>query len=52
MENKPMLLEIWEFLKIRKSWWLIPIIITLIFVGLLIIVTQNTVVSPFIYSLF
>ncbi len=52
MENKSLLFEVWDFLKIRKAWWLIPIVMTLILVSLLIVVTQNTIISPFIYSLF
>ncbi len=47
-----LILEIWEFLKVRKAWWLLPIAITLLLVGLLVIITQNTAVSPFIYALF
>tara|TARA_Y100000310_G_scaffold341724_1_gene441788 strand:+ start:2709 stop:2870 length:162 start_codon:yes stop_codon:yes gene_type:complete len=50
--NKPLLLEIWEFLKVRKAWWLAPIIIMLILVGALIIFGQSSALSPFIYALF
>ena len=44
--------DIWDFLKFRKKYWLAPLIITLLFIGTLIVVTQGTVVSTFIYSIF
>ena len=37
MKNKPLLIEIWNFLKVRKAWWLTPIIIMLFLVGVLIV---------------
>lgn len=51
-KNKSLLGETWNFLKIRKAWWLTPIIVMLIFVGLLIVFGQSSAVSPFIYALF
>ena len=50
--NKPLLIEIWEFLKVRKAWWLVPIIIMLVLVGILIIFAQSSALSPFVYALF
>ena len=50
--NKPILKEIWDFLKVRKAWWLAPIIILLVLVGVLIIFGQSSALSPFIYALF
>tara|TARA_Y100001958_G_C21189253_1_gene517741 strand:- start:386 stop:535 length:150 start_codon:yes stop_codon:yes gene_type:complete len=44
--------EFWEFLKIRKKFWLLPIILVLILFGGLIIFTQGSVVAPFIYTIF
>ena len=44
--------DIWDFLKIRKKYWLAPLIITILFMGSLIIFTQGSVVAPFIYSIF
>ncbi|MBO8207232.1 hypothetical protein HA149_09205 [Prochlorococcus marinus XMU1406] len=44
--------DIWDFLKVRKKYWLAPLIITLILMGALIIFTQGSVVAPFIYSIF
>ena len=44
--------EFWAFLRVRKKYWLAPIIIALLLLGLLIIVgTQASVVSPFVYML-
>ena len=44
--------DVWEFLKIRKKYWLAPLIITIILSGAIIIYTQGTVVAPFIYTIF
>lgn len=49
--NKSMVGEVWDFLKIRKKWWLLPIIVLLAIVGLLVILGQSSVLSPFIYAL-
>ncbi len=50
--NKSFLGEFLDFLKVRKAWWLLPIIIMLLFVAVLIIFGQSSAVSPFIYALF
>ena len=42
--------DIWDFLKVRKKYWLAPLIITILLMGSLIIFTQGSVVAPFIYS--
>ena len=44
--------EFFEFLKERKKYWLLPIIIILGFFGILIVLSQGTVVAPFIYTIF
>lgn len=44
--------EFWQFLRVRKKWWLTPIVLMLIVLGGLIIFTQSSVVAPFIYTLF
>jgi len=44
--------EFWEFLKVRKKYWLLPIIIVLVLFGGLIILSQGSVVAPFIYTIF
>jgi len=44
--------EFWNFLKVRKKWWLAPIIIFLILLGALIVLTEGSAIAPFIYTLF
>ncbi len=44
--------EFWLFLKVRKKWWLAPILIVLGLMGMLIVATQGSVLAPFIYTLF
>ena len=44
--------EFWKFLKIRKKYWLFPILLVLILFGALIILSQGTAVAPFIYTIF
>jgi hypothetical protein len=44
--------EFWEFLKVRKKYWLLPIIIVLVLFGGLIVLTQGSAVAPFIYTIF
>ena len=50
--NKSLFREFWDFLRMRRAWWLAPIIIMLLFVGVLIVFGQSSAVSPFIYALF
>lgn len=51
-KNNSLLGEVWAFLKVRKAWWLTPIIVMLILVGSLIIFGQSSALSPFIYAMF
>ena len=44
--------EFWEFLKVRKKYWLVPIIIVLLMFGGIIVLTQGSAVAPFIYTIF
>ena len=44
--------EFWEFLKVRKKYWLLPIIIVLVLFGGLIILSQGSAIAPFIYTIF
>lgn len=44
--------DIYDFLKIRKKYWLAPLIITIVLMGALLLFTQGSVVAPFIYSIF
>tara|TARA_B100000780_G_scaffold28297_1_gene17945 strand:- start:224 stop:373 length:150 start_codon:yes stop_codon:yes gene_type:complete len=44
--------EFWEFLKVRKKYWLIPILLVLVLFGGLIILSQGSAIAPFIYTIF
>ena len=44
--------ELWEFLRERKKFWLLPIILILLLMGGLIVFTQGSAVAPFVYTLF
>lgn len=52
MSKISILSELWEFLKVRKKWWLLPIIVFLVLLGALIIITQGSALAPFIYAIF
>ena len=45
-------IELWLFMKERKKFWLLPIVIMLVVLGGLVVLTQGTAVAPFIYTLF
>ncbi len=51
-KNRSLLVEIWDFVKVKKAWWLLPIILMLILAGTLIIFGSSSILSPFIYALF
>lgn len=44
--------ELWTFLRVRKKWWLAPIVLLLVALGGLLAVAQGSALAPFIYSLF
>mgnify|MGYP004005462897 CR=1 FL=1 len=44
--------EFWSFMKVRKKFWVLPIIIILVLLGALIVFTESSAVAPFIYALF
>lgn len=47
-----MLKEVWGFVRVRKKFWLLPVIIFLILLGTLIVFTESSALAPFIYALF
>jgi Family of unknown function (DUF5989) len=47
-----LLRDLWEFLKVRKKFWMAPIILVLLLLGALIVLSQGSAVAPFIYTLF
>jgi hypothetical protein len=44
--------EFWQFLRLEKKYWLVPIVVIFILFGLLIVFSQSSAVAPFIYTLF
>jgi hypothetical protein len=44
--------EFWDFIRVRKKWWLAPIILILVLLGALIVLTEGSALAPFIYTLF
>lgn len=44
--------ELWAFMRVRKKWWLGPILVTMMLLSALIVLTQGSAVAPFIYALF
>ncbi len=44
--------EFWSFLRVRKKWWLAPIVIMLLFLGIVLVLSEGSAVAPFIYTLF
>lgn len=52
MSKLSILGEFWAFLKVRKKWWLTPIVIVLVLLGFLIVASQGSALAPFIYTLF
>lgn len=52
MSKVSILGELWQFLKVRKKWWLGPIIVILVLFSLLIVLAEGSALAPFIYALF
>lgn len=44
--------EVWDFLKVRKKWWLAPILVLSALLGMLIVLSHGSALAPFIYTLF
>jgi hypothetical protein len=44
--------EFWYFMRIQKKWWLAPLIVILVLMGVLIILTEGSALAPFIYAIF
>ena len=52
MSRLSILAELWRFLKVRKKWWLGPIILFLLLLAFLIVLTEGSALAPFIYAIF
>ncbi len=44
--------ELWAFLRVRKKWWLMPVLLVLLLVGTLLVFAQGSALAPFIYTIF
>ena len=52
MRHLSLLGEFWQFLRMRKKYWLLPIVVLLVLLGMLLVLTANSAIAPFIYTLF
>ena len=52
MSNASLPRELWAFLRVRKKWWLLPILIVMFLVGTLLVFAQGSALAPFIYTIF
>jgi len=44
--------ELWAFMRVRKKWWLGPIVLVLVLFGALVVLSQGSALAPFVYTLF
>lgn len=44
--------ELWAFLRVRKKWWLLPILLLIVLLGLILVFAQGSALAPFIYTVF
>ncbi len=52
MSRASLVYEFWSFMRIRKKWWLLPIVVILVAVGALLVFAHGSVLAPFIYTIF
>jgi hypothetical protein len=52
MARKSLVSELWDFMRVRKKWWLAPMILVLVLVGALLVFAQTSALAPFIYTIF
>jgi hypothetical protein len=52
MSKLSIISEFWSFMRVRKKWWLAPIVFVMLLLSLLIVLTQGSALAPFIYTLF
>ena len=50
--NSSLMRELWFFMRVRKKWWLLPIILVMVLVGTLLVLAQGSALAPFIYTIF
>ena len=51
-KRRGLLAEFWDFMRVRKKWWLAPIIVVMMLVGALLVFAQGSALAPFIYTIF
>lgn len=52
MSSPSLMRELWEFMRVRKKWWLLPLILVMLAVGTLLVFAKSSVLAPFIYTIF
>lgn len=51
-QSRGIVRELWEFMRVRKKFWMLPILVILLLVGALLVFAQGSVLAPFIYTIF
>lgn len=52
MSKLSILIELWRFMHMRKKWWLLPIVMIIVLLGLILVFAQTSPLAPFIYTVF
>lgn len=52
MAHRSIVRELWDYVRIRKKWWLTPLLLVLLLVGALLVFAQTSTLAPFIYTIF
>jgi hypothetical protein len=52
MARRSIVLELWDFMRVRKKWWLTPLLLVLFLVGALLVFANTSALAPFIYTIF
>ena len=52
MSQTGLLVELWAFMRVRKKWWLLPVLMVLLLVSMIMVFAQGSALAPFIYTIF
>lgn len=52
MSKFAILADLWDFMRVRKKWWLLPMLLLIVLLGLILIFAQGSPLAPFIYTIF
>ena len=52
MSQSSLVKEFWDFMKVRKKWWLLPIVVVMVLMGALLVFAETSALAPFIYTIF